>query len=66
MSNQLNLPQVDSSEVVETSQGWKQDAPELNFKSPNKGSEYLVEVGSLHTLRLESLTRFSSTPQISC
>ena len=47
MSNQLNLPQVDSKQVVETSQGdqWKQDAPELNFKYHSKGSEYLGKSG---------------------
>ena len=42
MSNQLNLPQVDSKPVVETSQ-WKQDAPELNFEPHRKGSEYLCK-----------------------
>jgi hypothetical protein len=36
MSNQLNLPQVDSNQ-------WKQHAPELNFKSHSKGSEYLYK-----------------------
>jgi hypothetical protein len=41
MSNQLHLPQVDSNEVGETSQGWsmEKDAPELNFESHRKGSE---------------------------
>ena len=36
MTNQLNLPQVDSNQVVENSQ-WKQDVPELNFESHSKG-----------------------------
>ena len=45
MYNQLNLPQVDSNQVVETLKDdqWKQDAPELNFKSHSKGSEYLCK-----------------------
>ena len=48
MSNQLKLPKVESNQVVETSQGcnqWKQDAPELNFESHSKGSEYLCKYG---------------------
>ena len=42
MSNQLNLPQVDSNQVLETSKDdqWKQDAPELNFESHGKGSVF--------------------------
>jgi hypothetical protein len=39
-SNQLNLPQVDSNQVVETSH-WKRDAPELYSEPHSKGSEYL-------------------------
>ena len=45
MSNQLNLPQVDSNQVVQTSKNvqWEQDAPELNFESHSKASEYLCK-----------------------
>ncbi len=41
MSNQLNVPQVDSNKVLEASQGWsvEQDAPELNFECHGKGCE---------------------------
>ena len=59
MTNQLNLPQVDglqssiflfqlyltrlaSWEHLKNDQ-WKQDAPELNFESHSKGSEYLCK-----------------------
>jgi hypothetical protein len=47
MTNQFHLPQVDSNQVVETSHlkdQWKQDAPELNFQSHSKGSEYLRKI----------------------
>ena len=37
MFNQLNLPHVESNQVVETSQ----DATELNFESHSKVSEYI-------------------------
>ena len=40
MSNQLNLPQADSNQVVDQ---WKQDAHVLNFMSHSKGSEYLCK-----------------------
>ena len=40
MSNQLNLPQVDSNQVVETSQGWWMETG-CNIESHSKGSEYL-------------------------
>jgi hypothetical protein len=45
MSNQLNLPQVNSIQVVEISKDdqWKQDAPELNFESHIEGSEYFCK-----------------------
>ena len=43
MSNQLNLPQVESNQVVETSQDqWKQNAPDLYSDSHSKGSEYFL------------------------
>jgi hypothetical protein len=40
MSNQLNLPEVDSSQVVDDQ--WKQDAPELNFKCHSKVSVLFI------------------------
>jgi hypothetical protein len=46
MSDQINLPQIESSQVEETSQGMsesKQDATELNFESHIKGSEYMCK-----------------------
>ncbi len=44
MSNELNLPQVDSNQGVEKSIYQKKwEAPELNFKCPSKGSEYLCQ-----------------------
>ena len=45
MSNRLNLPQVDYNQAVEhlKDDQWKQDAPELNFKSHSKGFEYLCK-----------------------
>jgi hypothetical protein len=44
MSNQLNLPQVDSNNVVDKylkDDQLKQEAPEFNFDSHSKGSEFL-------------------------
>ena len=37
MSSQLNVPQVDKDDEL------KQDAPEVNFESHSKGSEYLIK-----------------------
>ena len=45
MANQLNLPQLDSNQVLETSEGWwRQDAPELNFECHSQRSENFVNV----------------------
>ena len=60
LSNQLNLPQVDSNQVVETSQGWSMETgcTELNFKSHSKGSEFCI----LFVINLQKClkTRFHS------
>ena len=47
MTNHLNLPQVDSNQVEETSKDdqWKQDGPELNFQPHSKGSENVCKEG---------------------
>ena len=45
MSNQSNLPQVDSIKLKKhlKDDQWKQDAPQLNFESHSKGSKYLCK-----------------------
>ena len=45
MSNQLNLPQMDSNQFVDQLKDdqWKQDVPELSFESHSKVSEYLCK-----------------------
>ena len=45
LSNQLNLSQVDSNQVVETSQGWSMETgcTCAQFRVHSKGSEYLLK-----------------------
>ena len=45
MTDQLNLPQVDCSQVVETftDDQWKENVPELTFEGHGKHCEYLCK-----------------------
>ncbi len=59
MSNQLNLPQVDSNQVVDLKHNqWKHDAPELNFEYHGKGCENLHLVILFYINLLKFQTNF--------